>query len=178
MRHAKSSWKHPDLPDEERPLNKRGKKDAPLMGQWLKKQQQVPQYILVSSAKRARQTADAVADASGFDGKIEVQDQLYLAEPEDYLATARQALDEYTHIMIIGHNPGMESLLQILSGKEEEFPTAAIANLSLPIEHWSELTDQTAGEVVTVWRPRDLRNENVEEEDIKKKEKDKKKKKK
>ena len=62
MRHAKSSWKHPDVADHDRPLNKRGKQDAPRMGKLLRQQKLTPQVIVSSTATRARRTADAVAD--------------------------------------------------------------------------------------------------------------------
>ena len=66
LRHAKSSWKHPELPDHDRPLNKRGKHDAPLMGRLLKREDLVPDVIISSTAMRAGATAEAVAKASSF----------------------------------------------------------------------------------------------------------------
>jgi phosphohistidine phosphatase len=70
MRHAKSSWKHPDLPDQDRPLNKRGEKDAPRMGKYLKEKELVPQVILASPAKRIKQTVDGVLEKMPFKGKV------------------------------------------------------------------------------------------------------------
>ena len=70
LRHAKSSWKHTNLSDHERPLNKRGKKAAPLIGQLLYEQDLVPDIILSSTARRARNTAEIVAEVSGFEGEI------------------------------------------------------------------------------------------------------------
>src|SRR3972149_8202033 len=69
VRHAKSSWKNPRLDDFERPLNKRGRRDAPLMGEKLKERQILPDLILSSPAKRARKTADLIAKAIGYPGK-------------------------------------------------------------------------------------------------------------
>ena len=173
MRHAKSSWKDKDLPDQERPLNKRGKKDAPIMGHWLKEQKDVPQRILSSSAQRARQTAESVVEASGYKGEVDYLDRLYMAEVDEYLNTLKELPDNLDRIMIIGHNPGLETLLQILSGKIESLPTAVVANLSLPIDHWADLSAETPGELVEIWRPREVRKE---EESSKSKEKGKKKK--
>jgi phosphohistidine phosphatase len=70
LRHAKSSWKHPELADHDRPLNRRGKRDAPLMGRLLKKEDLVPEIIISSTATRARSTAEAVAKSSGYKGEI------------------------------------------------------------------------------------------------------------
>ncbi len=157
MRHAKSSWKDHDLEDHLRPLNKRGKKDAPMMGLLLREKELVPQEILSSTAERARQTADAVVETSGYTGNIQYLESFYLGEPENYLDVLRFLPDEIERIMIIGHNPGLEGLLQILTGGMEPLSTAAIAYAVLPIKHWSELSDATEGDLIELWRPRDLR---------------------
>ncbi len=80
-RHAKSSWKHPDLNDQDRPLNKRGKRDAPIMGRLLKRKDLVPDIIISSTAIRARSTAEAVAKASGYKGEIILNKSLYAVGP-------------------------------------------------------------------------------------------------
>ena len=77
LRHAKSSWKHPELADHDRPLNKRGKRDAPSIGQLVSDKGLVPDLIMSSTAKRARKTARAVAKASGYKGKIELTPTFY-----------------------------------------------------------------------------------------------------
>ena len=178
MRHAKSSWKHADLADFERPLNKRGKKDAPAVGHWLKARNLVPDFILSSSAVRAAQTAEAVAEAAGLDQHlVDFQDQLYLAEADDYLTSLRELPDGINLAMVVGHNPGAESLLQILSGKIEPLPTAVVAILALPVAHWADLSAETDGQLIDVLLPREIRKEEHDEKQ-KEKEKDKPKKKK
>jgi len=153
MRHAKSSWKHEDLKDIDRPLNKRGKRDAPKMGEKLAKKKKTPQLILCSNAKRARQTAKAVAKASGYDGKIKRYSELYLAEPQAYIDALRQTPDELDSAMVIGHNPGLESLLQQLSGRVETLSTSAIAFVDLPIDSWKEVSSDVDCSLLTVWYP-------------------------
>lgn len=155
MRHAKSSWKHPELPDFERGLAKRGKKDAPLMGGLLKDKELVPQMILCSTAVRSRQTAEAVVETSGFKGELAFQEGLYLAEPEAYLAAVRALPDELERVLVIGHNPGLEGLLQQMTGQIEALPTSTIAYLSLPVQRWAEAA---GGELVEILRPADQRN--------------------
>ncbi|NMB55014.1 MAG: histidine phosphatase family protein [Leptolinea sp.] len=157
MRHAKSSWKHPELPDQDRPLNKRGEKDAPHMGKYIREKELVPQLILASPAKRVTQTVDEMLKKMNFKGKVEYVNSLYLAEPAAYLSTLQSVDDKYERVMVVGHNPGLEGLLQILSGQVESLPTAAIAHLILPIEHWSNLTEETHGELVTRVKPRDIK---------------------
>lgn len=171
MRHAKSSWKHAELPDAERGLAKRGKKDAPLMGHLLKEKELVPQVVLCSSAERARQTAAAVAEACGFKGQPEFQEALYLAEPEGYITALRTVPDAVERVLVIGHNPGLEGLLQMLSGRVEALPTSSIAFLSLPLVKWAELGAESEGELVEVMRAHDLKAAQPRAKKVKRKEK-------
>ncbi len=157
MRHAKSSWKHPDLQDQDRPLNKRGEKDAPRMGKYLREKELVPQQILASPAKRVTQTVDGLLEKMNFKGKVEYIDSLYLAEPTAYLSTLQNVPDKFERVMVVGHNPGLEGLLQILSGQVESLSTASIAHLILPIEHWADIKEDTHGELVECVKPRDLK---------------------
>lgn len=175
MRHAKSSWKEKDIPDHERPLNKRGRHDVPMMGELLVDRELVPQRIISSTAVRSRQTAEGVAKEAGFQGDIIFQDRLYMAEAEEYIHVLRELPDDLERVMIVGHNPGLEVLLQLLSGRIESLSTAVIAHLVLPIDHWESLNGETEGEMVEIWRPKDLREmlEEAEEEVQKTREKEK-----
>ena len=157
MRHAKSSWKHHDLKDHDRPLNKRGKKDAPLMGKLIHEKELIPQIILCSSANRARLTAEGMLDDIDYKGEIRYLDSLYLAEVPAYIEEINNLPDEMERVLVIGHNPALESLLQILCSQVESLPTAALAYLSLPIQHWNELSDKTEGELVELLKPRELK---------------------
>jgi len=156
LRHAKSSWKGMGVSDHARPLNKRGKKAAPRMGQLLYEEDLVPDVILSSTAQRARDTADLVTEASGFEGEIAYLEDLYHAWPSDYLDALRGLSDDNDSVMIVGHNPGMELLLELLTGKSERFPTAALALIQLPIDNWAQLNDETEGELIQLWLPRAL----------------------
>ncbi len=120
MRHGKSLFKDSDVPDFERPLSKRGEKDTARMGKQLKDKDLTPDLILSSTAVRAARTAEAVAEKSGYKGEIIYINDLYLGEPETYLAAINSVDDEKGDTMlVIGHNPGMESLLQVLTDKVE-----------------------------------------------------------
>ena len=156
MRHAKSSWKQPDLPDHERPLNKRGKKDAPLIGSLIKEKELVPQKMMISSAVRAAETAKMLQDTSGFSGELECLDSFYLAEPNVYLENLQSLPDQIERVMLIGHNPGLEGLLQILSGRILPLTAGAVAHIVLPIEHWSEVNLDCEAELVETFSPHDL----------------------
>jgi phosphohistidine phosphatase len=156
MRHAKSSWKDDGLKDRKRPLSKRGKKNAPLMGELIKEKELVPQLILCSTAVRARQTAEIVAAACGCAGEIRYLDELYMAEADEIIDQIRQVPDDFERIMVIGHNPGLESVLPLLTRTVISLPTAAIADLSLPISQWKELNKKTHAELIDLWRPKEL----------------------
>src|SRR5947209_1437243 len=147
LRHGKSSWKHPELADHDRPLNKRGKHDSPLMGRLLKKKGLVPEIIVSSTATRARSTAEAVAKASGYRGEIILNKSLYAAGPQAYLGVMHDLSDEYVRVLIIGHNPGLEELVEMLTGEIHLMPTCSLAHVKLHVDK---------GQVAGIWGPRDL----------------------
>jgi phosphohistidine phosphatase len=156
LRHAKSSWKNVNLADFERPLNKRGKIDAPRMGELLRREGIVPDLIISSSAKRALKTAEAVALACGYDSEIQTTRQLYHAWPDDYIEVLNSVPNECDRVMIVGHNPGMESLVEELTGEWVRMPTAALVQISLSISHWSELSLESTEVLIKIWRPKEL----------------------
>ena len=126
LRHAKSSWKDPDLTDHDRPLNKRGKGDAPRMGWLLKREHLVPDTIISSTAIRARATAEAVAKAAGYKGEITLNRSLYAARPAAYIDVLRDLSNEYARVLMVGHNPGLEQLVRMLTGEEHAMPTCSL----------------------------------------------------
>jgi phosphohistidine phosphatase len=155
LRHAKSSWKFPDLSDHDRPLNRRGKRDAPRMGKTLKERGLVPDLVISSTATRAKDTASAVAKHSGYKGKRIRFESLYAAEPGAYLAVLRELTDNYQRVLIVGHNPGVEELIELLTGEIHIVPTCTLAQIEFDIEKWSDtlhrLTDR--GRIVEILKP-------------------------
>ena len=139
QRHAKSSWKDDTLPDHDRPLNKRGKEDAPRMGKLLREQDLVPELILSSDARRTHQTTELIIEESGFDGEVNFLRDLYAAAPEAYIDALVRMGGEAARVMVVGHNPGLEELVEQLTGEYMPLPTAALAQVTLPINHWSDL---------------------------------------
>jgi phosphohistidine phosphatase len=153
LRHAKSSRKKP-VTDHDRPLNKRGKSDAPRMGKVLREGGLQPDLIISSTAKRARGTADEVARHSGYPGVVELSSDLYLGGPESYRRVLRDVSDAHGSVLVVGHNPGLEMLCEELTGQDEVLPTAALAHVRIEIERWGELDENARGRLVAVWRPR------------------------
>lgn len=156
LRHAKSSWKDTSLDDHERPLNKRGKRDAPRMGRLMRDQGLVPDVILCSTARRAQDTVEKAADTSGFGGEIRLVRGLYHGDPEAYLEAASQLPDDVAHAMVVGHNPVLEDLLATLIQQSRRMPTAALAVVELSIATWTELRKAPRGQLRGFWQPRDL----------------------
>jgi phosphohistidine phosphatase len=156
LRHAKSSWKNPGLADINRPLNKRGKRDAPRIGMLLREQDLVPDIILSSPAVRARKTAQAVSIESGYEYDIEIHDDFYPGDPYAFIESLTAMPDQINIALIVAHNPGLEELLDVLTGDSARMPTSALAQISLPIESWSELTNDVDGVLVDLWRVKEF----------------------
>lgn len=162
MRHAKSSWKQPDLSDRERPLTKRGIKASKLMGEFIFEKELVPQKIYTSSAVRALDTARFIEQSSKSEGSIVAVDEFYMAEPDVYYNFLKTLPDDLERVMLIGHNPGLESLLQMISGRIDVLPTAVVAYVSLPVDSWRELNGDTHGELIELWKPKELFDDQLE----------------
>ncbi len=149
LRHAKSSWADDSLADDQRPLNKRGKRDAPVIAQRLRQAQHQPDLILSSPARRALKTACIVASELGISvDDILQNDALYLASVEDILAVLAQIPPTSANAMIVGHNPGLTHLINTLGDVQlDNLPTSGVFILDLPIAHWADVSGQLSGEV-------------------------------
>ena len=142
LRHAKSSWNNSSLSDFERPLNERGKEAAPFMGEFMKKNDFAPDLIISSPAERAKQTAEYVKKAADFPAEIRFDEKIYEASPLRLLEVISQTDENAEKLLIVGHNPGFEGLVRVLSGKDARMPTAALAVLDLDIGDWAEIYDE------------------------------------
>ena len=156
MRHAKSSWKDVSRPDHQRSLNKRGKQDAPKMGKFLRGQDIDLDAVLCSTATRAVSTAEHFLDAYGFDGEILYIDDLYASNTETYIATLNRLDNAIDIVMIIGHNPEMDYFLEMSCDAYEHLSTACVALIRFPVDSWQELSEVTPGELLHLWRPREI----------------------
>jgi phosphohistidine phosphatase len=162
LRHAKSEWKDKSLGDFDRPLAPRGRRAAPVMGQYLRDHGLEPDFVLCSSARRARETLERVLTALASQPEITYLKTLYLAPPSRMLAVLRRQGPETARLLLIAHNPGMQNLALELAGPgsspqarqmAEKFPTAALARFR--VAAWESLGREPATLVEFV-RPRDL----------------------
>ncbi|WP_350348753.1 histidine phosphatase family protein [Agromyces sp. G08B096] len=155
VRHAKSDWGHPGLDDHDRPLNDRGLRDAPRMGERLAARGLVPDVIRSSTALRARTTAALLAEALGRDpGSVELDASMYATGAAHLLEVIRGLDDAAGTAMLVGHNPESSALVVRLTGEFAELPTCAVAEIRLPVDHWADASADAA-ELVRVDTPKD-----------------------
>ncbi len=137
LRHAKSSWKH-DLPDHERPLSGRGRRDAPVVGQRIAEAGFSPDLVLASDSTRTRQTWARMREPLG-DPPVRWRNDFYLGSPST-LFSALARLDEPGTVLVLGHNPGWEDALAHL-GHAARFTTCNAALLESPATDWASALD-------------------------------------
>lgn len=157
LRHAKSDWGNPSLVDFDRPLAKRGRKDAPRMGEVLAQFDHVPDAILSSPAKRARQTAELVVEACGYTKAIQWQADFYGGGSDELITSLQNLPQKVERPMLVGHNPTMEETVADLLGRVDSgwqdslairIPTAGLVCLEVDLFDWSDLEP---GEATLRW---------------------------
>ena len=147
IRHAKSSWDFPGLADYERPLNERGKKTAPRVARELVDMGLNPSAFIASPAVRAWETAKVIAGAFGREeGDIVRVEDIYGAGSSGLISIVQQFDEAWPSAAIFGHNPGFHDLVDRLAGSANvaHFPTCAVAQLRLEVDHWGEADDGCA----------------------------------
>lgn len=146
LRHAKSSWKNPTLPDRERPLSARGIGDAPVMGRTMAERGIDPELVLCSSARRTVDTLALVLPELKIEPKVVYEDALYHASPSEMLDMLRTIQPGTSRIMLVGHNPEIQALALDLIGAgpkhmrdrlKDKYPTAGLAVINFNAGLWS-----------------------------------------
>ncbi|WP_442508301.1 SixA phosphatase family protein [Novipirellula sp. SH528] len=156
MRHAKSDWADEGLSDHDRPLNKRGKRDAPQMAEWLREIDCLPDVVLSSSAVRTRETAELMQDSFRSDVVVSYIESLYLATPETICSVISSDSCDASTVMVLAHNPGMAYLVSQLAGQMVDMPTAAIAIFDVSIADWSKFRLSSPVKLEHFMRPKAL----------------------
>lgn len=141
VRHAKSSWKNPELTDFDRPLNKRGKRDAPIMGQRLRRAGERPDLIISSPAKRAAKTAKVLAGEIAYPREnISWVDELYGAGAQTLFEIVTDLDDSVSRVMLVAHNPGLTFFAEFLTGIAiENIPTSGVFAIDFDTSSWRDI---------------------------------------
>jgi phosphohistidine phosphatase len=130
LRHGKSDWSG-DEPDVRRPLAKRGRRQVPEAGRWLATGVGAVDLAVVSPAERARETWQLVADELADPPPVRIEERVYAASDSELLDIVRDLPDEASTVVLVGHNPGMEDLVEVLTGQWVPMPTSALAIIEL-----------------------------------------------
>ncbi|ODN70755.1 SixA phosphatase family protein [Methylobrevis pamukkalensis] len=171
LRHAKSSWDDPSVRDFDRPLNLRGRAAASLMGRHMADHALVPDRVLCSSARRTRETFAGVLPFFSADMDVRFVKRLYEAPQSAYLKTIQEVGGTAKSLMLIGHNPTMQSFALDLIDRGnpmfidqlgEKFPTAGLAVIDFDLGEWGRLAPKS-GRIVAFFRPRELELVGAEE---------------
>jgi phosphohistidine phosphatase len=158
VRHAKSSWKDSSLSDRDRPLNGRGKRDAPLMASWLAGREPHYDALLSSPAKRARRTSLALCEALFVPkASLIVDDDLYTFDGGRLLDALRRLDPSWQNVLVVGHNPAITEALDCLCDCAiDNVPTCGIADMEIRVDSWKELR-AGCGELRAFETPKELR---------------------
>ena len=140
LRHAKSSRDSPAMSDFDRPLNERGRRTAPFVGEMMRQREFLPEIILSSPAVRARETAILVKQSAAFSSEIQFADKIYEASPIRLMQIVSAIDENFASALLVGHNPGLEGLIAMLSEDNGNLPTAALAIIDLESDSWSGIS--------------------------------------
>jgi phosphohistidine phosphatase len=160
LRHAKSSWENPDWSDFERPLNSHGLDAARFIGGLIYERGLQPQIIVSSPAKRAKQTAVLVKEIAEVSKPVKFDERIYEASPLALFNLIREFDEKWESALIVGHNPGFENLVRMLTGETVSMPTAALARINLEIENWHDL-ETNSNELEFLIRPKEEMKKSV-----------------
>ncbi len=164
LRHAKSFWGDPGLDDHDRPLEPRGERAAAVMGVYFAQQEYHPTTVLCSSARRTRQTLEALLPYLPGDPELVIEERIYLASSGQLLSRVQEVDDSQPRVLLLGHNPDIADLARTLAGSGEptslrrlasRFPTAALAACEFDLERWRDL-GPGRGRLLAYATPKDL----------------------
>lgn len=165
LRHAKSGWDDSVERDFDRPLNAKGGRAATCIGAWLRQQGLHFDHVIASPALRVQQTLAAIEQGYGAPLAAVPEPRIYLASAATLFELLRDVAETHGHLLLVGHNPGLEDLLLLATEgdgsalraeAEVKYPTASYARIELPVKRWSEAAEGMAGRLRAFIRPRDL----------------------
>jgi phosphohistidine phosphatase len=139
LRHAKTSWDDPTLLDSSRPLSATGKYNVYQIGKFLKNTKLLPDLIISSSAKRAKDTSTLLAESTGYNDTIYVSELLYETSAIDYINVISEVSNNINMVLLVGHNPILENLIELITNELIIMETCSLVHIILPITKWIEI---------------------------------------
>jgi phosphohistidine phosphatase len=155
LRHAKSSWKESALQDFDRPLNERGKRAAEMVGRFIRNKQIAPDLLLSSPAIRARETIEIVIKTAKLRSELRYDERIYEASPQRLLEVVSQIEEERKIVVLVGHNPGMEELLKLMTHRVEHMATGTVAKIDFEAAGWDNVLNEK-GDLDWIVNPKEL----------------------
>lgn len=159
VRHAKSSWDDPSLDDRDRPLNKRGTKDAPFIGKLMKKMNEFPDIIISSPARRAYDTARKIAEELNYSKDHIILDELlYMPSKLDFIKLSEKYTRNYKKIMMVSHNPGLtEFVNHVIDNYINNIPTCGVVRIDF---HSDNINPESKGKMIYFEYPKKYHKKN------------------
>ena len=151
LRHAKSSVIEPTLSDSMRPLTYQGKKDVSIIGNILKNKNLIPDIIICSTAKRAVETSKLIAEYVNYHNEIHLSKLLYQTSTKDYINVISDIPDKNNTVLLVGHNPILETLVEIITNELRIMKTCSLVHIVLSINSWIDLKSQTKGKLIELF---------------------------
>jgi phosphohistidine phosphatase len=155
LRHAKSSWDDTSQSDFERPLNERGRRAAPVIGRFLREREVRLELVICSPAARTKETIALVLSSARFETEIRYDERIYEANVARLFEVIEGIEDDRREVMLVGHNPGFENLLERLTNQRRRMTTGALARIILDSENWNEAPAK-GGRLDWLIRPKEL----------------------
>ena len=155
LRHAKSSWADQSMRDFERPLVNRGREDCAIIGEFIEEKGIEFDLVLVSTAVRTRETIELIKDRAKFRSEVRYDERIYEATTSQLLEVIAEVDDDRESVLLVGHNPGIEDLLPLLTGEHVQVTTATLAKIELKGSDWSANLANN-GTLAWIVRPKEL----------------------
>ncbi len=162
LRHAKTSWDDVSVSDDLRPLSKTGKQNVYQMGKFLKNTKLIPDLIVSSCAKRAKDTSILLAESIGYNKDIDISESLYETATNEYINVISEISNKINIVLLVGHNPILENLIELITNELIIMETCSLVQIFLPISKWIELKMNPKCQLIKQIRIKELASQTCE----------------
>lgn len=162
LRHAKTSWDDVRVSDDLRPLSGTGKRNVYQMGKFLKNTKLIPDLIISSCAKRAKDTSILLAESIGYNKDIDISESLYETAPKEYINVISEISNKINIVLLVGHNPILENLIELITNELIIMETCSLVQIILPISKWIEIKMNPKCQLIKQIRIKELASQTCE----------------